>query len=489
MSAGLAHGLLTMLLPTHLLAPLHLPALAPAFVASLGWTLLHFVWQGTLVGCATAVLLVALRNARPESRYALACGALLLCIAWPVADLVLMLQDGRDIPAARLLPLVPAPDAALQDAAGVFGWLQRHLDTIVGAWAACAAAFGLRMALGLLWIGHGAGADDDTARGDASERRDGERAWQARLSQLAARAGMVRHLRLRIVDSLASPITAGCWRPIVLVPAALVTGMPPALLEALLVHELGHVRRHDYLVNLAQNVIEALLFYHPAVWWISRRIRHEREQIADDFAARLLGEPRRLARALSELERLQFSRHHLAQAAAGGDLASRIRRLLRPDRQALDWRAALPGLSLMLGLVVACAAGAHALSSRSGTDRPAAVAATAVAAAAVDAAAVAAPAVAAADVSRRATMDFTSCRKPQYPKADIAAGHEGAVIVGFRVDAAGAVMESKILQSSGYASMDEAARGALHRCRFKPALSHGRPVPTWTPVKYIWTLA
>jgi D-alanyl-D-alanine endopeptidase (penicillin-binding protein 7) len=433
--------------------------LVGTFVGSLGWALLHYVWQGALIGCATAILLVALRNARPETRYAVACGGLLLCIAWPTANLALMLQGGRDIQAVRLLPLVRAPEVTLRDAAGLFAWLQRHLDWIVGAWAACAAALGLRMALGLLWIGRARGAPTAGATGDHEER-----AWQARLSQLAARCGLDRHVRLRIVDSLASPITAGCWRPVVLVPAALVTGMSPALLEALLAHELGHVRRHDYLVNLVQNVIEALLFYHPAVWWISHRIRLEREQIADDFAACGLGEPRRLARALSELERLQFSRHHLAQAAAGGDLMARIRRLLRPDPQALDWRAAIP----VLGLALACAASAHALASRSATA--------------------AASALTTSDVTRPAMLDFTTCRKPRYPRADIAAGHEGAVTMNFLVDATGTVTASKILWSSGYGSMDEAARGVLRQCRFRPALRHGQPVSAWTPVKYVWTL-
>ena len=453
MSAGLAGELLSV----HLAA--HLPTLSPAFVASLGWALLHFVWQGALVGCAAAVLLVVLRNARPESRYAVACGALLLCIAWPAADLALMLQNGSDIQSVRLLPLVHAPAATLQDAAGLSAWLQRHLDWIVGTWAACAAALALRMALGLLWIGRAPGADDGRPDGRAEER-----IWQARLSQLAARCGLGRHVRLRIVAGLASPVTAGFWRPVVLVPAALVTGMPPALLEALLAHELGHVRRHDYLVNLVQNVIEALLFYHPAVWWISHRIRLEREQIADDFAARRLGEPRRLARALSELERLQFSRHHLAQAATGGDLMARIRRLVRPDPQALDWRAGLP----VLGLVLACAASTHALTARDAP--PAAV-----------------PAVA-ADLTRRAMMDFSSCRKPQYPHADLAAGHEGTVTLAFRVDAAGLVTESKVLRSSGFSTMDEAARTSLQLCRFIPALQQGRPVPATVPVQYVWTL-
>jgi D-alanyl-D-alanine endopeptidase (penicillin-binding protein 7) len=430
--------------------------LVGSFVASVGWTLLDFVLQGALIGCATAVLLVALRNARSETRYAVACAALLLCIAWPAANFALMLQGGHDIQSMRLLPSMRTPDVTLQDAAGLSAWLQRHLAWIVGAWAACAAALGLRMGLGLLWIARGPGAAADDAQDDAA------RVWQARLAQLADRCGLDRHVRLRIVDSLASPVTAGFWRPVVLVPAALVTGMPPALLEALLAHELGHVWRHDYLVNLVQNVIEALLFYHPAVWWISHRIRLEREQIADDFAARGLGEPRRLARALSELERLQFSRHHLAQAAAGGDLAGRIRRLLRPDPQLLDWRTALP----VLGLLLACFASTHALSTR---DTHAA-------------------ALHASDQSRRALADFSSCRKPMYPQGDLTAGHEGTVTVSFLVDTDGTVADSRLLHSSGFSGLDMAAQIALNKCRFSPALKDGRPVRTWTPVQYVWTL-
>jgi D-alanyl-D-alanine endopeptidase (penicillin-binding protein 7) len=354
-----------------------------------------------------------------------------------------------------MLPLASAPAAVLRDAVGLLAWLQQHLDRIVGAWAGCAAAFGLRMALGLVWVGRASHGRAATAQSNE------ERVWQTKLARLAARCGIDRNVRLRIVDGLASPVTAGCWRPIVLVPAALVTGMPPQLLEALLAHELGHVRHHDYLVNLVQTVIESLLFYHPAVWWISRRIRHEREQIADDFAARRLGEPRRLARALSELERLQFSSHHLAQAAAGGDLMARIRRLVRPDPQPLDWRAAIPAL----GLVLACAASAHALATRDG------------------------PVARTAGLTRSAVADFSTCRKPHYPQADIAASHEGTVTLNFRVDASGFVTDSTILRSSGYASMDEAARGALLRCRFAPALRNGQPVPTWQPVQYVWTLA
>jgi D-alanyl-D-alanine endopeptidase (penicillin-binding protein 7) len=421
---------------------------APALVAAVGWTLVHFVWQGALLGCIVAVLLTALRNARPETRYAVACAGLLLCLAWPAVDLALLLQSGTGAESGKLFRSGGAAMAAVQDASGLLPWLGRKLGWIVALWAGCAGALSLRMAVGLLWIGR-------AARIQAQDP-----AWQERLSRLAERCGLGREVRLRVVDGLASPITAGWWRPVVLVPASLVAGMPPHLLEALLAHELGHVRRHDYLVNLLQNVIETLLFYHPAVWWLSRRIRAEREQIADDFAARHLGEPRRLALALSELEKLQFSSHHLAQAANGGDLMGRIRRLLQPSVQALNWKAAIP----VLGLAVVCAASAHAPVSRT-----------------------AAP-LHAAGVRQQAMVDFRSCRKPEYPKADIAAGHVGTVTLGFMLDEHGRVLDAAVRKSSGHASLDEAARGALALCSFRPARLDGVPVRTMVPVQYVWTL-
>jgi D-alanyl-D-alanine endopeptidase (penicillin-binding protein 7) len=425
----------------------------PALIAAFGWTLVHFVWQGALLGCVVAVLLTLLRNARPETRYALACAGLLLCLVWPAVDLALLLQTGTGAGGNRLLPGSAGAAMAGPDADGLLSWLGHNLGWIVALWAACAGALGLRMAAGLLWIGR------------AARLQACDPAWQERLSRLAERCGLGREVRLRVVDGLASPITAGWWRPVVLVPASLIAGMPPQLLEALLAHELGHVRRHDYLVNLLQNVIETLLFYHPAVWWLSRRIRAEREQIADDFAARHLGEPRRLALALSELEKLQFSSHHLAQAANGGDLMARIRRLLRPDVQALNWKAAIP----VLGLAVVCAASAHAPSSQR-------AAAPAVTPAAV------------AGLTRVPVLDFRSCRKPHYPRADLKAGHEGTVTLGFMVDRDGAVLDSTVTRSSGYPGLDEAARSALEKCSFTPALKKGKPVAERVMVQYVWTL-
>jgi D-alanyl-D-alanine endopeptidase (penicillin-binding protein 7) len=416
---------------------------AADIVASVGWTLLHFLWQGALVGCATAIAMTVLRNARPESRYLVACTGLFLGLAWPALELALRLRgdsgtggDAMVLFAAGLVAGSPVDEGWAALLAGQLSW-------IVGTWAVCALAMALRMVAGLLWIGRAAQEGQDPA-------------WQARIERMAAAFGIDRALRLRVVERLGSPVTAGWWRPVVLVPAALVSSMPAHLLEALLVHELAHIKRHDYLVNLGQNVVETLFFYHPAVWWISRRIRVERELIADDFAARQLGEPRRLALALSELEKLQFSTHHLAQAANGGDLMSRIKRLIRPDTQALNWKAAIPVLGLAMGAAVFAHA-APATQASPDTEDTAAVA------------------------------DFRSCKRPEYPAADLAAKHEGTVTLQFLIGTDGKVKESKIQKSSGHRELDRSAHEALQKCSFRPALAKGKPVEAWTAVQYVWT--
>ncbi len=420
-----------------------------AFIAMLGATLVHFLWQGLLIGCATAVVLALLRNSRAEYRYLVACTALLACLAWPALGLVERLGNGA---------------AAPGEAAGMMQFAVRNMvgngqlidlgaavRSIVSVWALCAAVLSVRMALGLLWI-------ERTVRRNARRHDPVQARWQARLSQMAQAFGITRQVRLRIVEVLASPVTAGWWRPVVLVPAALAARMPPDLLEALLAHELAHVRRHDYLVNLLQNVIETLLFYHPAVWWLSNRIRAERELVADDFAARQLGEPRRLALALSELERLQFSTHHLAQAANGGNLMDRIQHLMRPAPQALNWKAAIP----MLGLALACVA--------------------------IYAEATAAEATTAKNKTVKAVVNFDSCAKPEYPAAAVAQQRTGMVTLGFSIGADGKVKSSKIEKTSGHPDLDQAARTGIEKCSFIPATKAGKPVESSLKMVYNWNL-
>jgi beta-lactamase regulating signal transducer with metallopeptidase domain/predicted nucleic acid-binding Zn-ribbon protein len=352
----------------------------PLWTSSLGWALVHFLWQGLVIGMASAVLLVALRNARPQARYLVACLALLACLLLPGWEFArgLVVDNHADMVVAA--PTVQFADiSTAQPVVAIDAWrpdLQARLPWIVSLWSIGAALLVLRMALGLAWVGN-------VRRAHATDAD-----WQRRLDRIAVRLGLGQSVRLHLADGLDGPVAAGWWRPMVIVPTALLAQMSPELLEALLAHELAHIRRHDYLVNLAQSAVEALLFYHPVVWWLSRQIRIEREQIADDLAAQAVGAPRHLALALQELDRFQLHATQLAPAATGGNLMSRIQRLIRPNVRALTWQMALP----ILGLTAVC------LAAYANTQARVAAAPTIAAVAAVEAtpAVDAAPAVEAA---------------------------------------------------------------------------------------------
>ena len=337
----------------------HLTPYLPT-LSVLGWALFHVLWQASLIALAAAVGLRLLRSASAQSRYAMLCLALLLCIALPLQ--YVFSHSGQDVQSWQpdLLAIQDAEtsatssshnqvdtsdDAALLASKHVNGywqsWEPRFASVapiLVLLWSIGVAGMALRMCAGLLWV---------RQRVQAGSHQSNV-FWQVKLQQLAQKMAIRGEIRLGISDEIESPFTVGWWRPMVIFPTALMSGMPPELLEALLAHEVAHVKRMDYLVNLLQSAIEILLFFHPAVWWMSRQIRIEREQIADDLAAGLLGEPRRLALALSELEQFQFSHPQLAQAAHGGNLMSRIKRLIRPVTPASvwSWKTALPLLSL-----------------------------------------------------------------------------------------------------------------------------------------------
>ncbi len=297
-----------------------------SLVPALGWALLHFVWQGLAVGVVAWLALALMRNAGPRWRYAVCALALLTCLCLPLAHVGWMMTQAVDGLALQALDL---PD-----------WLQSlatQLPALVAAWSLGVGLMALRLGAGLAWVG-------------VLRRRalPAPAVWQARLDALALRLGVQRKVLLKLLPDLASPITIGCVRPLVLLPGALLSGMPVHLLEALLAHELAHVRRWDYLVNLLQSVVEALLFFHPVVWWLSTRMRDAREEVADALAADALGDPRCMAQALHALSLQQTSlMPALAMSASGGKLLQRLERLMAPQpTQTSSWKMALPALLL-----------------------------------------------------------------------------------------------------------------------------------------------
>jgi uncharacterized protein (TIGR03435 family) len=327
------------------------------WVERLGWTLLHFLWQGTLVA---ALYAVARRSARPNTRYILACAALTAMLAAPLIAWSLMRPaDSAATPASMHLtdrvPLATAATAvapmSLPEKVSSVQSAQ-FLPWVVAVWLAGAVALWIRL-IGA-WIA--------AARIRSTLVRPAPPEWQQTLNRLKARVGVSRPVRLLISALVQTPAVIGWLRPVVLVPIGALTGLPSEQIEALLIHELAHIRRHDYLVNILQSVAEALLFYHPAVWWVSGHIRTEREMCCDDVAVSLTGDAFTYASALAEIESSRPAHLHSAMAANGGSLAERIRRLLGQSRPV---SRTLPGPEVVVSaiLLAVAAYGAFAQSA------------------------------------------------------------------------------------------------------------------------------
>jgi TonB family protein len=180
--------------------------------------------------------------------------------------------------------------------------------------------------------------------------------WQNELLRLRARLRMTRPVRL-LESCLADvPIVVGHIRPAILMPIGLLAGLPVGQIEAILLHELAHIRRHDYLINVLQRSIESLFFYNPAIWWISRVIRTERENCCDDIVVATMGDAREYAIALTAIEEHRWPGRQAAVAATGGNLMKRVHRLLYPKSPSAVWAPLLATLVLTTTAAAAFAA-------------------------------------------------------------------------------------------------------------------------------------
>lgn len=286
----------------------------------LGSTLLHFVWQGAAIAVLLYIALAFTRRA--VLRYNLALAALLLMAVSPIATFF-WLQRGFE-PAATPMPIQQAWDAmqtlsnspALSTSVNSLASID-WLKCAVWVWFAGVLIFGIRALGGWVFL----------------ERLRGEKAQpiaehlQRRCKALERRLGLNRTVRYLESHRIDSPAVVGWFRPVILLPITALTGLGPEQLEAVIAHELAHIKRLDCFVNLFQIAIETALFYHPAVWWASRTIRRERESCCDDIAVRICGDACTYARALTLMETWRTT-PALVLAANSGSLKSRISRLL-----------------------------------------------------------------------------------------------------------------------------------------------------------------
>jgi beta-lactamase regulating signal transducer with metallopeptidase domain/HEAT repeat protein len=317
-------------------------------VEGVGWVLVHFVWQGAAIALALAVLLAIAGEAQARVRYALSCGALALMLVVALATAAKVVTDhaGRSPAVASIdtgaatAPAAPVvrdarqttsaseSGAALHPRAGAIAdWAPRArpvLDAampwLVGAWVIGVLVLSIRL-LGGWWRTRALRVTGVAPVPD----------WcLQQLAALSARMRITRPVAMVCSVRLSVPMIVGHVRPLIVLPAAALSGLSPHQLEAILAHELAHVRRHDYLVNLAQTLIETWLFYHPAVWWVSRQVRESREHCCDDLAVTLCRSRRDYVHALLDLEELRSEAGLLALGATDGSLLARGRRLLAP---------------------------------------------------------------------------------------------------------------------------------------------------------------
>ncbi|WP_225889005.1 M56 family metallopeptidase [Myxococcus xanthus] len=294
------------------------------YLHALEQALLSFLWQGAVVALAVAGILSLTPQRAARTRYATACLGMVAMAVLPVVTFLTALAEAsRAVTFGAFGPLAQSSmlTVATAETASLAAphWTEVLRPWLLPAW--CCGVLLLSARTVAAWI--------ITHRMARQETQAPSAHWREALTRALRHVRLSRPVRLLASARVDVPMVIGLWRPLILVPAGAITGLSAAQLEAILAHELGHIRRHDYVVNLLQSFVETLLFYHPAVWWLSHRIREEREHCADDLAVQCCGDALLYARALAHIEELRLAPSpHPALGVSDGSLLMRVRRLL-----------------------------------------------------------------------------------------------------------------------------------------------------------------
>src|SRR6266436_5578612 len=299
--------------------------ISPEMLRTLGWTLLHFVWQGAGLAALFAVACAVCRSA--SARYALAVSVLVLMVASPIVTFTWLYSE-----------TIPAVLTGAEGASTWAGTSTQKATALSGSHAP-ALAPRAEQSMGMLWLVEAwflgvlvlslrtAGGLFLIERMRRKEIKPVGQELYERCVVLQRKMGLDRVIRYCECHRLDAPAVLGWFRPVVLLPVRALTGLTEEQIEAVIAHELAHIRRLDCFVNLFQIAAETLLFYHPAVWWVSQRIRAERENCCDDEAIAICGDAVVYARALTLMEEWRTA-PALMMAANRSPLAERVVRLL-----------------------------------------------------------------------------------------------------------------------------------------------------------------
>jgi beta-lactamase regulating signal transducer with metallopeptidase domain len=315
------------------------------FEHALAQTLLHSLWQIAALALLAALLLGLLQRGSAALKHAVGMLFLLLMIAAPITTFSVLISEGSNhTTATRISGVLPLLMPSLLNLPVV----SSTSSALLLPWFWCAGVlFMLVRLIGGWWM---------LQKLDHQQSLPLPAIWLQRAEAIRTALKIRRQISIRLIEKMGVPCTARVWRPVVWFPVSILTQLTPDQIEALIAHELAHIRRLDWIWNGVQCVIEAVLFYHPGVWWLNRRVRQERENACDDLAVAVCGDAIVLAEALANLERVRMTRHLLALSATEGSLMQRITRLLSPDTPARTrWGVPIGLLALLFSGVLLAA--------------------------------------------------------------------------------------------------------------------------------------
>ncbi len=297
-------------------------------VQAIGQSMLHSLWQGLIIVGLLSLAWPYLKQSTAAVRYTISTSAMLLFFSVVVATFFILYgQLSAGFSAGIIESNLDCNPCASTTAGIATGPSYPSLFTpfLVVFWLVGASIMALRLVLELVYI-----------QRLSIHAWPVEAKWTSMIQNYASRLGIWKEVRLLESDWVSSPVTVGVIQPIVLLPIGLINGLTSDQVACILAHELAHIRRYDFIVNIAQSVVEMLLFFNPAVWWISKRIREERELCCDDMAVELTGSKHQLAYTLAKLEEWRMEVPGLAMSfnSPKSKVVERIHRLIGQESKA-----------------------------------------------------------------------------------------------------------------------------------------------------------
>jgi beta-lactamase regulating signal transducer with metallopeptidase domain len=325
-------------------------AVTPGFVdgrlwLAIGWTMVHFLWVGAAIGLSAWAVRSVLRWFGPQVRYVASIVTLLGLAAAPIALFRWQLEqipapasesvslDAASAPVPMAAPSMTinhggppaAPSRPVSAADALYAeanaWLNVAAEFAPWIWAAGAPVMFVLLGCGMVGAERLRRRSRSLATGEIHEL----------CQRLRGALGISRPVAVAVSQRVIAPMLVGVLRPLILLPPAMLSGQSAAQIEMILLHELAHVRRWDNLVNLAQRMIEAALFFHPAVWFVSRWVRLEREHCCDEVVLAHSNDPRAYAETLAALAIPGLAPAHAAAVMANHQLLARIRHILNME--------------------------------------------------------------------------------------------------------------------------------------------------------------